>query len=472
MRDRLLGINLKNVSDELKRLGIINGENTKELQEIINNLALNDEALDAIDLFIRRCDKNILNGETISNLIGVNSISLGKFGETFTPKDLVCRMIKILYDTDNNIFNEKSTFLDLCCGSGIFLVWIAKCLIILGYEKENIAKRLYGIDISLSNVKLTRKYLVALLGKENENIINKNIREGDSLNFNWIGEFGMKKFDVIIGNPPYQAPKKITGKKKGTIGGDLWSKFVEKSLELAEDGGYISLIHPPMWRKPEHKIWDLLTENQIKYLEIHSEKDGSKTFGAQTKFDWYVVQKTPYKESTKIIDEEGVGYSLNLNELPFIPNYNFEDFGSILAKDDEEKCEVIYSRSIYGTDKKWMNEENTKEFKYPCVYGMKQNNIITYWYSNCNDKGHFNIPKVILGWGRHLYPLIDFEGKYGMTQIVFGIKIDSLEEGENIKKAIETDKFKRILACSKWGAFQTEWRMFKYFRKDFWKEFI
>ena len=46
-----------------------------------------------------------------------------------------------------------------------------------------------------------------------------------------------------------------------------------------------------------------------------------------------------------------------------------------------------------------------------------------------------------------------------------------IEEGEKIVNAINCDKFKDILKYTKWSTFQTDWRMFKLFKKDFWKEF-
>ena len=58
-----------------------------------------------------------------------------------------------------------------------------------------------------------------------------------------------------------------------------------------------------------------------------------------------------------------------------------------------------------------------------------------------------------------------------MSQISFGIPIKS-KEGELILKAINTPKFKKIIAATKWGAFQTDYRMFKYFKKDFYKYFL
>ena len=92
------------------------------------------------------------------------------------------------------------------------------------------------------------------------------------------------------------------------------------------------------------------------------------------------------------------------------------------------------------------------------------------WYSNDNTKGHFGVPKVILNFNQRQYSYQeqnDWEGKYGMSQISFGIPITSKEEGDMILKAINTDEFKTIIKATKWGAFQTDYRMFKYFKKDF-----
>ena len=58
-----------------------------------------------------------------------------------------------------------------------------------------------------------------------------------------------------------------------------------------------------------------------------------------------------------------------------------------------------------------------------------------------------------------------------MTQHAIGIN-DDIENLEDIKKALETDKFKNILKSCLWSNFQIDWRLFTYFRKDFYKEFI
>jgi site-specific DNA-methyltransferase (adenine-specific) len=49
------------------------------------------------------------------------------------------------------------------------------------------------------------------------------------------------KFDVVIGNPPYQAPVKSV-----CASHTLWDKFAVLSLEMSK--GYVCLVHPSGWR--------------------------------------------------------------------------------------------------------------------------------------------------------------------------------------------------------------------------------
>ena len=94
-----------------------------------------------------------------------------------------------------------------------------------------------------------------------------------------------------------------------------------------------------------------------------------------------------------------------------------------------------------------------------------------YVFSNEN-KGHFGVKKVVLSFGEFQYPFNDYKGKYGMSQICFGLPISSKKEGDDICEAIKSDKFKMVLRNTKWSTFQTDWRMFKYFKKDWYKQFL
>ena len=71
-----------------------------------------------------------------------------------------------------------------------------------------------------------------------------NLYEGDSLKVDYEKEFGIKEFDIIMGNPPYN--KNNTG-----TGNSIWQYFVKKSMNELNTKGYLVFIHPSTWRKPQ-----------------------------------------------------------------------------------------------------------------------------------------------------------------------------------------------------------------------------
>ncbi len=93
-------------------------------------------------------------------------------------------------------------------------------------------------------------------------------------------------------------------------------------------------------------------------------------------------------------------------------------------------------------------------------------------YSSKNNLGHFGVSKVIFGESGIYDVIIDIEGVYGMTQHAMAIEVLNLAEAENIKKALLSIKFKEILGACSWSNFQIDWRLFKYFRPDFYLDFI
>jgi hypothetical protein len=143
----------------------------------------------------------------------------------------------------------------------------------------------------------------------------------------------------------------------------------------------------------------------------------------------------------------------------------------MLAINDEEKCKIIYGVSNYETRKKWVNTKKTDEFKYELIHSTPQNGI-RYMYSSRNDNGHYTISKIIFGDSGIYNSIIDINGIYGMTQHSMAIKINDLNEGIKIKNVIESNNFKIILNACSWSNFQIDWRLFTYFKKKFYNDFI
>jgi len=277
------------------------------------------------------------------------------------------------------------------------------------------------------------------------------------------------EFDLVIGNPPYNSPGSTA------TGNMIWHKFVDKSLTTwIKSNGYLLYVHPAGWRKPGSdkskfvRMFDLMTkQNQMLYLEIHDTKDGQKTFKCGTRYDFYLIKHCSQYKETVVKDEKGITNSIVSTEWQWLPNYNFLNIRNILGNG----CKIIYNRSNYGSDKIYVSHNQSDIFKYPLIHSTPQKGT-RYMYSSKNDLGHFGVSKVIFG-DTGIYDVIfDMEGKYGMTQHSMAIEVANLVDAKNIKKALMSEKFKEILKSCLFSNYQTDWRLFKYFKSDFYLDFI
>jgi hypothetical protein len=145
---------------------------------------------------------------------------------------------------------------------------------------------------------------------------------------------------------------------------------------------------------------------------------------------------------------------------------------SLLANNNEDKVDVLYSRSEYGTDKKNMQRDKNEKFKYPCVYVVNSKSEITFYYSS-EKKGHFGIPKLIWSNGSitSLGSYIDNKGNYGLTQFAYGIA-DKPNNLEKIKKAFDSKEFRKLMEYCAVGQYSINYKIISSFKKDFWKDFL
>jgi hypothetical protein len=398
-------------------------------------------------------------------------------GEVFTPLYLVHEMLDQLDEAytkehSKSIFSEHHfKWFDPAVGIGNFPVIVyqrlMKGLHILPEEerrKHILENMIYSAELTLKNVFVYKKIFCGDKYK-------LNIYEGDTLKMDVKKEFGVDKFDVVMGNPPYNASGNTS------TGNTIWQEFTKKSLN-EWTSVYLLFIHPPGWRKPNtergkfYGLYNLMCiENQMLYLEIHGVKDGQKMFNCGTRYDWYLIEKTNQYKNTIIVDEDRKKNDYDLSEWSWLPNSNILEINKLLAKKDDERCPIIQSMSAYEPRKKWMSPKKTPEFKYPCVHSTPKTGI-RYMYSKVNDRGHFGVSKVIFGDSGIYNPVIDMDGKYGMTQHSMAIQVDNLEEATLISKVIESDKFDKIIQSCLYSSYAIDWNIFKEFKKDFWKLFL
>jgi hypothetical protein len=124
--------------------------------------------------------------------------------------------------------SETTTFLDPAIGGGQFIHAIEQRLRSAGHTDDNINGRVYGCENSKLSVQYAKnKYkLVATLGV------------GDFLT----KDFTTMKFDVVVGNPPYQDTKETSYK--------LWNKFLIKANSMVNENGFIGMVLPTTWTQP------------------------------------------------------------------------------------------------------------------------------------------------------------------------------------------------------------------------------
>lgn len=413
-------------------------------------------------------DKDI--EEKIKQYLPVREKEKNKYGEVFTPTTLINEMLDKLPNTVWS--NPELKWLDPANGIGNFpMVAYQKLMIGLTSWESNKDKRsnhiienmLYMVEINPNNVTISKE----IFGTKANICCADFLKESEKC----FKQFGIDKFDIIIGNPPFQKEKTEDDKRQGGHGGKiLWDKFVINSLDLLDENGYLCFITPPSWRKPEHKLYKLMTQqNQLLYLHIISKKQGRQLFNVFQRVDLYIIQKHHKTKNTEIVDELDNKIELDVTKWYFIPNYEFDNIKKIMTT-EEDGVNILYN-TIYHTQKSHIKSNPSEKYKYPIIHSINKDGLV-FWYTDDKTKGHFGVPKVLLNMNEKQYPVNDYDGKYGMSHITFGIPITSKKQGDDIIRAINSDEFKKIIKATKWGAFQTDWRMFKYFKPDFYKYFL
>jgi type I restriction-modification system DNA methylase subunit len=178
-------------------------------------------------------------------------------GMVYTPKEIKEFIISNLANKYQNGELSALKIIDPSCGCGSFLLTAVELIHQKTKKKpENIIEdQIYGIDIFEHNITKT-KVLLSLLclsiqGKENIRCFNLESANSLDVNIGTLFKDKTKKFDLVIGNPPYVRTKNLRTDIRASMDKwesaqsglpDIYIPFYELGIKILNDKGKLGYI--------------------------------------------------------------------------------------------------------------------------------------------------------------------------------------------------------------------------------------
>jgi hypothetical protein len=277
-------------------------------------------------------------------------------------------------------------------------------------RKHIVEKMLFMIEIDKGNVNTTFKIFEQLAPGSTPNICcadTLKLKDADLMK-----EFGVSKFDVIMGNPPFNE-----GGTKHHGGRGFYSQFIQFGIDALTETGCLVFITPPNFHRINKdnnkiKIKKFFSENNLIFLRIIP--NTKKYFDVQISIDYYIVQKGQNKKLAVIYDKHNhVTEGIDISIFDVVPNFGFDVIKRLVetqTKSGKFTTSVGRSSANHASLSQLFNEGT-----FPIVHLINANGIRVL----LSNKKHpyQNTPKMIINGLGVPYVLDDESGKYGLTQL-------------------------------------------------------
>ena len=347
-----------------------------------------------------------------------------------------------------DVFTSNSTtFLDPAMGGGQFVKAVISRLRKYGHSDENIASRVTGYENNVMRVGFAvNKYKLIGTFKAN-NLLEENMS---------------KKFDVIIGNPPYQNPGKSKGEK-------LWYRFIRKSVDLLNDDGYLAFVTPNSWMTGGTNMasgkWGVLKDVFCHYQLIHANVHNvtSRFFpkiGIQ--ISHWLMQKSKIT-GPSLIELEDTTIKIDLTKADILssePNsLSMSVVNKVLHNTSNEVFEVQYFQ--HHTKPGTYHEEDSPIGEYShshWIMGSDATDDLSIKYINFDKSPKIRYNKIMMPvTTRYWQPYLDLNSVGALAQ-GYAIKVDNDVTQEGFKSIFYSNIFRYInktLQIDKTGCMKT-----------------
>lgn len=339
--------------------------------------------------------------------------------------------------------SDTTTFLDPAVGGGQFVRAIEQRLRAHGHSEDNIRNRVYGCESSRLNVnyalnkyRLVGRYAVC-------DFLEQDFRD--------------MKFDVVLGNPPYQEGGREDQANK------LWPQFVKKSYDLVKSNGYVAMITPNGWMQPTADIGkgtgknalsifnDLFKKNNLILANIDSDGIRETHFkGVGSTFSYYIFQKSLYSGSTEFTTTTGK-VTIDISKIDSLPKVTCKESLSIVKKmvgNPFVFCDQNHGlNGVEGDTQQTVSQVKTskggaKTSKHKLQYAIYHTNKNggTYWYGEKLNP-YANKPKVIISLSGSYKPV--FNNTTGFSNMCLAL-ICNTDNEATIAQTILSSKLYRF----------------------------
>jgi site-specific DNA-methyltransferase (adenine-specific) len=267
-----------------------------------------------------------------------------------------------------------------------------------------------------------------------------HIIKGDFLSLEFTDDRGLNmKFDVIVGNPPYQN----SNEKNQGSSGKLWMKFVKKSIDLLDKGGYLAVVHPIGWRRSKNRYWNEIYQT-YQILTCKLEPDINWNVGVDV--DYYLLKNAPYITPTEVIYKSGDIDLVDFRKIDGLLTNKLDNhiLNKIVSNDRGLNFQIVHSHDVRRDH---MSKDRSAKHIYPIKHTGSQD---VYWSSQKHVWQ--NEKKVLISRSGYLLPFFD-EGMLGTTSESMAVKVSTREEADYIINLLNSSLYKFLLQIQKTSGF-------------------
>ena len=321
--------------------------------------------------------------EDVLGLIYISCKNIGNrkaTGAYYTPTKIVNSLVSSLP------LSEKTKLLDPCCGTGNFLLQLPDTIAFTN---------IYGNDIDSISIKITRINMALKYSKIPIEDIISHFSETD-----YLTNFSLDDFSIIIGNPPWGYDysetqktilrKRFNATKYSNI--ESYDIFIEKSLQILQKNGQLSFVLPEaLLNVKAHSEIRKIIKNETKIKEI--KYLGNAFDGVQCPCIILRLEKNIQNHSTEgmLIDDGARVFKIETERIISPDYFSFlttdEEYRILEKIKNSNNCVFLQGNAdfalgiVTGNNKEYISSEKVDDNEIV----LKGSDIFKYRYKESNN---------------------------------------------------------------------------------------